>query len=184
MRQMPRLKKPENTLDRIAFFGPMCSGKTWAADYLANNYQYGKASFASKIKSIVYDLFGDVDKNDNRALFQNIGQSMREYDPDVWIKYTLNRIYESDWNRWVIDDLRYVNEAKILKRNGFFLILVSTPEDVRAERVARLYPATPPETHRHASEQEWLGIRPDAVVSGYHVNTVVDIERLLSRVDL
>ena len=47
----------------IAFYGPMCSGKTYLAKFLVENYGYEKVGFADKLKEVAADLFG-IDPND------------------------------------------------------------------------------------------------------------------------
>lgn len=153
-------------LNKIAFFGPAASGKTWCADYIEAAYGYRKVGFAGKLKEIAFDLFDVHGKNGaDRKILQDLGAGMREIKPDVWIDYVLkitNSISkEKSWRNLVLDDLRYVNEADALRANGWALVKVVVPEEIRQWRLSTLYPDTPLSTYYHASEQEWERITPD-----------------------
>jgi hypothetical protein len=172
-------------LDRLAFFGPMCSGKTWAANYLVQNHAYVKFGFAKGVKDLAAKLFDVTGKDGNdRLILQKVGGSMREIDPEVWINLALKEIaWFENVNQHVlpsgyvlgeplpvpkivIDDLRYLNEAVALQENGFELVKVGTKPDVRTERITNLYPATAEAAHNSPSEQEWAHIVPDYTIRG------------------
>ena len=70
---------------KIGLIGKMCSGKTYVGNILSRRCALKKFAFADKVKDIAKDLFGM--KNKDRALLQQIGQSMRNIDPNVWINY-------------------------------------------------------------------------------------------------
>lgn len=166
---MPKLKKWE--ADRVAFFGPMASGKSYIADYLVREHHYTKVSFAAKLKGLAYELYGVQSKDgDGRALLQGLGSDLRKYDPDVWIKYALATMKNLEGDTkipaasLVLDDLRYENEGKALKANGFTLIQIQASEEVRSRRLLSLYPGTPSASHNHPSEQEWRRIKPDYIL--------------------
>jgi hypothetical protein len=181
-------------LDRIAFFGPMASGKTWCADYLVKEHGYIKISFAGKLKEIAADLFGVHGKDGaDRLVLQQLGQKMREIRENVWIDYILKGLdnsytYSYDENdqikcrpmRFVLDDLRYVNEADALRKAGFTLIIASAPDSIREQRLAMLYPNIDPASYYHDSEQEWKRIDPDATVYSVGPRAISDIEKFLA----
>jgi len=112
---------------RIAFSGKMQVGKTTSADYLVHKYGFIKLSFAGKLKEIAKDLWPEQFEcgQKPRKLLQDLGMKMREIDQDVWVKY-LVRIVRSlpKESNIVIDDLRFMNEYKALKNEGFFVVLV------------------------------------------------------------
>lgn len=186
MLEMPKLSRRE-PLTRIAFYGPMCSGKTWCADYLVKYSNYRKVAFATKLKAIAYELFGVQGKDDEgRRVMQALGQGMRAIDNDVWIKYLLADVarYEVMEHKGrtlpiVLDDLRLVHEAKALKRSGFTLIRVDCPDEVREERIARLYPNTSQETRADNTEKEWQQINPDHVVTSMDYGAAYSIQKIL-----
>lgn len=170
MLEMPSLRPPYSKEDRIAFYGPMVSGKSYCADMLYKRSAYHKVAFAHKLKQIAAELYGVTGKNGNdRTLLQALGEDLRKHDPEVWIKYLLSTVKNIDagysiGTRFVLDDLRYPNEGTYLRQNGFTLILVIVPEEERRQRLARLYPETPASAYYHESESGWKDIAPDFVI--------------------
>ncbi|MEK6973671.1 MAG: AAA family ATPase [Nanoarchaeota archaeon] len=73
----------------IAISGKQGSGKTTAANYLVENFNFKIISFSDKIKEVAMDLFGasyeeSYGKSKNRLLLQKIGYHMREINYNVW----------------------------------------------------------------------------------------------------
>ena len=62
---------------------------------------------------------------------------MREIDPNVWVNYIENK-YNSN-SKVIIDDLRYENEAIMLKKNGFFIIKLEISHELQHKRIKNLY---------------------------------------------
>lgn len=126
---------------KIAICGKMCSGKTTLAKKLMlDNPLLVHKSIASKVKAIAIELYGMKEEptKKDRWLLQQIGTRLREIDPDVWI----NAIVNSPDEHVVVDDLRYENEARVLKEHGWVIIRLDvTPEEQRA-RIIRTYPDT------------------------------------------
>jgi dephospho-CoA kinase len=173
---------------RIAFFGPMCSGKTYCADYLVKNRGFTKVNFAYKLKKLAAEIF-DVHTKDghDRIVLQQLGQKMREIDPDVWVKLALKEVafheYANGTERFVFDDLRYMNEASALKEAGFTLVRVYVPENIRLQRIKDLYPNTPEDSASHSSELEWANIVPDLIIdSAYPDSPNQQIDNFLGKI--
>lgn len=122
---------------KIAIHGPMCSGKTTISNIIKEyDNSYKTYSFGLKVKDIAKDLF-DM-KGKNRSLLINVATKMREIDPDIWAKYVIKQINEDDNNNCIIDDLRFQNEAEYLK-DGWLMISLTTPKDVRIKRIKNIY---------------------------------------------
>lgn len=113
--------------------GRACSGKDFLADYLVEKYDYVKLSFATPIYEIAYNLF--YMKSKDRDLLQKIGQKMREIDPDVFVKWTLNDI--NKFKKVVIADCRQKNEYEFCKNKGFTTIRISSDLEVRIQRAIK-----------------------------------------------
>ena len=133
---------------RIAFAGKMQVGKTTSADYLVQKYGFIKLSFAGKLKEIAKDLWPEQFESGQkpRKLLQDLGMKMREIDQDVWVKY-LVRIVRSlpKESNIVVDDLRFMNEYKALKNEGFFIV-----------RIVREVPPSPFDDHPSEKEVEQM----------------------------
>ena len=116
---------------KIAFAGWSGSGKTTAARYLADKYNGEVVSFAEGIKYIDRYLFGNQPKERDRL--QRIGEFFRSFDPDIWVKRTLETCEFED--RVFIDDLRRENEYIALKNAGFKFVRIVADEDIRIKRL-------------------------------------------------
>ncbi len=182
MLQIPRLDKSPKG-NRIAFFSPMCSGKTFCADYLVTYKGFTKFSFAGKLKALAYELYGVEGKDGhNRVLLHDLGDSLRAFDEDVFTKYTLLQMHKNEATRLVVDDLRLPREAQLLRTNGFKIIEVLCSEEIRLGRVQTLYPSVPDGLESHSTESSFGQIRKDDVVSSVTAaQTMDELDNLLEK---
>ena len=119
---------------KLAITGPMCSGKTTIANIIQNyDDEYSIYSFGGKVKQVATDLFGMKDKD--RTLLINIAKKMKEIDNDIWIKYVMRNINN---DKCIIDDLWFQNEINHL--SGWKIISLTTPKEIRIERLKKCYP--------------------------------------------
>jgi Holliday junction resolvase len=121
------------------------------AKYLVENYGFKRFSFAEGVKKVAIDYFGMEGKD--RTLLQALGHGLRQIDPLVWVKYTINKFDENETDFVVIDDLRYPNEYEALKRLGFTIVKL----------VGRQKPMTEAQK-AHESEQFWQMMQEDIVI--------------------
>ena len=120
---------------KIAIAGRMASGKTTMANWLVDQQDYHKVSLAAKVKEIAHDLFGMEEKD--RPLLQQIGMKMREIRPSVWIDYVID--LGNHHENIVIDDVRFINEAKALSEAGWKVVRLVIDEDLQKERLQTTY---------------------------------------------
>lgn len=126
-------QKLESKNMRIAIGGGMGTGKSTIADFLHKCFQFKKYSFAAKLKELAADLFNMEVKD--RLLLQVLGSKVRDVNKDVWAQYVIKMITEIDKPlHAVIDDMRYLNEAKLLREHDFTLIKLYTPKTIVAKR--------------------------------------------------
>lgn len=165
---------------RVAFMGPMCSGKTYCANHLVNNWGYRKLGFADKLKALAYDLYGLQGKDgEARQLLQLLADDLKKYDKDVFVKHLLYHAKQYENEAIVVDDLRFKVEADALRKNGFIIIKTICDEPTRRERIARLYPTAPQDALGHRSEQEWTTIRYDKFIVSEDINAIFDLDQIL-----
>ena len=121
---------------RVAFSGKAGAGKTSLAEFLAADHGFIRYSFAGALKaelSRVLDLsifeLTDIDKKQRwRSLMQEWGGARRYIDESYWVLKIINSIKERKSGvNFVIDDLRYVNEANALQAAGFVLVRLECP---------------------------------------------------------
>jgi len=134
----------------IGFTGRINSGKTTLAKYLENEYEYKKVSFATPLKEAVRvlyqftdrQLYGDLKEAVDprigmtpRYVLQYIGTDLfRKWNPDFWVNiFKLHYdndncdrklINEEHIVNYVLDDVRFENEAKCIKELGGIIVKV------------------------------------------------------------
>lgn len=142
-----------HALPNIGLIGKMRSGKDTVAAYLAEKYGYTRFAFGDELKRYAHELFGEpADGSKPRELYQWFGQTMRERDPDIWVRKCLESISRNRRDRaWVkehdryrrdiivdapvaITDVRQPNEYAALQSVGYVLIRVDAPESLRIQR--------------------------------------------------
>ncbi|OUM87885.1 MAG: hypothetical protein BAA01_12030 [Bacillus thermozeamaize] len=164
----------------IALTGKARSGKNTVAKYLDEKYGYVPFAFSDDIKRIAKDIFPwRFGKGKDREILQQVGEKMREIDPDVWVEKTLNRIdhFKDDLNI-VITDLRMPNEYAACRERGFVIIKVDADDEVRRKRMM---------DNGDVFREEDLGHETENYVDGFRVDYVIDnngdIESLYEQVD-
>jgi phosphomevalonate kinase len=140
---------------RVAFSGKRLSGKTTAAKVL-NEFGFLRVNFASPLKQEVADAFRvdvmDVylNKERYRQALQERGEARRKADSAYWINrfdQHLKASYFDPDDHFVLDDLRYQNEAQWLRKNGWKLIRIEVSPHIlqqrRAEKLGEDYDISP-----------------------------------------
>lgn len=184
----------ERLLRNIAFVGPMHSGKTTAAKYLVEHYGYERISLADGVKQLASDMLTDCaylltgsckhptveDINRNKAAFRPFLQWLgtdfvREYlgMPTYWIDSFLLAAQESR-KPVVCDDVRFVNEAEALKRQGFVVIRLNRYAEDRLKSLTASGGTL--DTQNHRSETELDAITPDMI---WHTRGMMSFEDAL-----
>ena len=122
---------------KIAICGKMASGKTTVAQSLEG---FQVLSLAGEVKRVGRELFGMKDKD--RPLLQQIGMKMREIRESVWLDVLIRESNRQELYGYsvVCDDVRFVNEAKTLKENGWVLIKLDIDDDLQKKRLQNTYP--------------------------------------------
>lgn len=126
--------KREKLNRRYAFCGSMGSGKSFTSRKLADDPSFSDnckiLSVATPIKEIAANM-----KQTSRAVHIMIGRTGRAIDENVWVNKLKDKLYEHSDCDIIVDDVRFINEAKMLKDEGFKLIYLKTPWHVRFKRV-------------------------------------------------
>ncbi|MEU7039830.1 hypothetical protein AB0A77_02075 [Streptomyces varsoviensis] len=136
----------------IGLLGRARSGKDTAGKWLVERRGYERVAFADPLKEAALKLdplvragswsrLSDVvavegweyakdDYPEVRRVLQHIGQSIRDLDPDFWLRQTLKAVddVEERFGRpVVITDVRYPNEVAALRERGFRLAYIDRP---------------------------------------------------------
>lgn len=129
----------------IGLTGKKRSGKDTSAQilqeyYETQNLKVERFAFAGPLKEAVRVIFFPelieikddikelpVKKYDNRTprqMFQYIGDRCRDYDIDIFLKNMLTRINNSNADIKIVTDIRYDNEAQLVKNIGGTIIKI------------------------------------------------------------
>lgn len=136
----------------IGLSGRFCSGKDLVAAILREDYGFVRVAFADKLKEICTDLFAM--KTKDRGLLQAVGVAMRQIRPSVWVDYVV-RNFPLEAENIVITDVRFKNEAELLRAEGAAIVRVYAEDKVRVDRHLKSYGYAPTaEQLSHVSEHD------------------------------
>ena len=150
----------------VAFVGQQGAGKSTLANGLVGYADYVKASFADALREDVKELYGlseyhvrdgkntpmpELHGATPRQILQRYGALRRRDDDEHWVNRLRDLIAEEyPDTKFVIDDLRYYNEAEMLEMLG--------------ARIVRLEPGLPPVHDNHESELDVPHIKHDMIL--------------------
>lgn len=130
----------------IGLVGRKYSGKDTLGDYIVSSYNYNKIAFADPLKQACKEIFGfndaqlygdqkeSIDEYWNitpREVYQFVGTELfrnqmdnliKSVGSDMWVKVLEKKILDNKTTKFVITDVRFKNEAEMIKKNGGFLI--------------------------------------------------------------
>lgn len=140
----------------IGICGKKYNGKDTVADYLVAHHNFTKLSFAEPIKKIVQIIFNfseeqingglketiDTDWNITpRQTFQYIGDDLikrqihhilPEIGENIWVRLLENKleklVEKSGGGKYVISDVRFQNEADMIRKYGGVIIKIIKPD--------------------------------------------------------
>lgn len=172
-------------MTNIAIVGQMYAGKTTLANAITRVGGHQRVLMAGPLKAIAGLAFNeDIDKGktydtsygpkSGRQILQEVGQSMKSVDRDFWLNCFFNDVDHliqiAQGSEFVVDDVRFVFEAEALRNNGWVIIKVKTPEDVRLRRgkdalgrditTQELGHESEAEVNRISSDYLWDGTTP------------------------
>jgi hypothetical protein len=124
----------------IGLSGKAQSGKDTVGAALVNKHAFVRVASADALKRIAMRTFNWDGEKDvrGRKFLQDLATAVRGYDPDFWINITIQEINRQQVNlalknsstaaylqgNFVITDVRYKNEADLLKKAGAILIRI------------------------------------------------------------
>jgi energy-coupling factor transporter ATP-binding protein EcfA2 len=189
----------------VAIVGKMGAGKSSLANHLVDVHKYTRVANAGALKALAAMAYGPIDKgetyrvtvpcsihdNDSheereisgREVLQGIGQIVKQFDRDFWLKAMMRDIETKGNGPFVCDDTRFPFEADFLRERGWIIAKLYVPAEIRAERYERLYGRAPTEQElSHPSETEVDNITEDVGLSGTDpIETLV--EQLFEHMD-
>jgi dephospho-CoA kinase len=185
-----RFKTSISSLSSVYLCGKAGSGKTSCAEYLIKK-GYQVAKFASPVYMIAEKYFNM--KNKDRKLLQIIGTDIgRRYDSDIWINRFLidmrivkltKYLLKMQNIPFVCDDVRFKNEHKKLKKEGWIGIYLDVSDDIRINRLNNRDGDAKIECLNHKSETEIDSFKDNLIkldASGSMENTISKLKIILN----
>ena len=171
-------------LPDLAFYGGAGAGKTTCVNHLKVMYGYEPMSFATPLKEIAMQLWGNEAFTD-RGKLQKLGVALREIDEDVWVNYFMRDLEGRLTGKIGNDDCRFPNEYWRLKERGFVFVRVLCNEEVRADRLLRNGKLQDPSQLDHISETAIIGLNAtrEGIVPDYTLFNAGSIEELQYDID-
>ncbi|MFX0207890.1 MAG: AAA family ATPase [Candidatus Hodarchaeota archaeon] len=119
---------------KIAITGRMGSGKTTVANLLAP-HGFKRRSIAKKIREIVQD----IGLPETREILQETGRFYRQWDGLVWVRIVARQAQEDAQKglKTTVDDVRFMNEVTLLRSEGFLIVRLQVPSELRKDRIQR-----------------------------------------------
>ena len=170
----------------IGLSGYAQSGKDTVANILVSKYEFERVAFADAIRSILWEMNPIVKDSgftlqgvinaygwdkakvmfpEIRRLLQELGVSSRNtLGEDVWVIAVLRKASDKNKN-YVISDVRFENEAAIIKQMNGYLWRVKRP-NVEA-------------VNNHISESELDGYKVDQILN--NGGTIEELELLVQQ---
>ena len=146
---------------KIAITGKMRSGKDTFASPLLNRPNVVHLKFADGITDLIGEYLPELLlEGKPREAYQVIGQALRQFDGDVWVR-ELERQYDyaqivADYENFPVDiiitDVRQPNEYQWCKDNGFTVVKMTCPDEVRIKRITECGDEFEPEQFYHETE--------------------------------
>ncbi|MFA5238336.1 MAG: hypothetical protein WC476_01335 [Phycisphaerae bacterium] len=170
-------------MKNVAFAGLACSGKTTAANFFEekiNSKNCFRVKVADPIYEVAHQVFGM--KNKDRKLLQQIGEKLREIDPNVFVNYILRYKSYSKFPIF-IDDVRKKSEEITLRENGFITVLVLSDEKIRKDRSDAQGYAWHPEDSTEQEMKEYTETNYIITNNGSLTEFKQKLEELYSRIE-
>jgi len=157
----------------IGITGKIGSGKSTLASHLVENHGYEEYSMATPLKKIgeifgfsQEQLYGTQEqklqihsdwKISAREFLQKVGTELfrEKFRQTVWVDLFRIKIRENPNKKYVISDVRFQNEADVVKELGGIIIRTNRDNNVSSDSGTE---------HKHKSETEMNSIVPDYVM--------------------
>lgn len=183
----------DTDINKIGICGGLRSGKDSVGKLLVNKYGFRRFAFGDSIYELCLEYFPErMEAGKDRPLLQGVGQDLRKYDPDIWVRKTFNKIKQAldfaafsaainadeEWPNIVVTDLRQPNEYEALRAAGYTIIRVNASLEARQRRAEAAGDVFSPEDMQHDTESHYASFDVD-----YELQNDGDLDQLAEQVD-
>lgn len=171
---------------KIALVGKMRAGKDLAGTYLIDRYNFDRVAFGDGIRMLCNAIYPDIMREADeagkkpRAMLQDVGQFLRQYDENVWVRIAFDKIpyISQSAGNVVITDLRQPNELVRCKEEGFTIIRINALEKIRQDRMLMSGDDVDPLRLGHETESHVDNFEVD-----YEIDNNTELEHLYRQLD-
>lgn len=177
-----------NAIPKILLVGQLRAGKSEVADHLRYEHSFTEIAFGGMLKYYAKHIFTHANGKDEatprkpRALYQQFGELCRQIDPLVWVKHAdfayQQAVSDSRTKGIVVSDGRQPHEISWARDNGFVVIRVTAPDELRKARAIDAGDEFSEADFAHDTEQHVAGFAVD-----YEITNDGDLTGLWARVD-
>jgi hypothetical protein len=117
--------------------------------------------FIDGIKYVQNHIPNEIPKPRKRLQWLGTECGRNQIRKTIWIDILLKRIEQNPEHNYVVDDVRFENELKLLKKANFLTIKLKIDRNTQIKRLERLYGQFDQSILTHGSEIEIEGLRGD-----------------------
>lgn len=165
---------------RIGLLGGMRSGKDTVAQMLTDRLdgETVQLAFSTGIHEVIQNYMPHLyESGKPRKALQEIGQLLRQFDPDVWVNRLFKTVAElsetGSYSNILVTDVRQPNEVARLRAEGFVILKVTAPMEVRLQRAKQAGDNFSPEMFQHETERDI-----DSYPYDYLIDNAGDLQEL------
>lgn len=170
---------------KIAICGQLRAGKDEVANRIYHTHDYfEKLAFGDALKRLYHELLPWVPTEPKpRAGYQQFGQLAREqFGEDIWIRHAERMLAFYDrhkrYDGVVLSDLRQPNEYEWARLNGWTIVRVTAPDELRLARAKSAGDQFDAKDLAHDTEQHVNKFQVD-----YDIWNAFSVDELYAKVD-
>lgn len=182
---------------KLAITGKLGAGKDVAVNYLVAMHEFFPFTFSAKGKALFYELFPELrGDSKQRQPMRDFINGITELDvpgaENVWVDYLFRRIKEHEKlhccrdSNVLITDMRKPAEYERAIAEGFTIIRISAPTEIRIERAKRRGDVFKVEDVNHPTETavEYFNVDYDVVNDGSLGDLYAKLDEIMAKEDV
>ena len=157
--------------DLLGLVGLAGSGKDTLAHLLDTHYGYRPIAMADPLHHLFHTVLPGMKP---RKAYQEVGDIVRREQPKAFVDVVARAVAEG--GRWVVTDIRQMNEADFILESGGILLGITCPDALRYTRLQARDGGDPPIASTHTTEQ-LTPLWAHCTLSYANTGTLADMEQ-------